>query len=271
MNIRLILVVTLGIFLMAGCQFNQAELPDFTEKPSSEMKDFTIEATFIPKDITVVGLGDSLTQGVGDELKKDGYVGRLTEKMKTFEGVREVELVNLAKRGKRSDQLLDQLQSGDLDDVIRKADFIVMTIGGNDIMRVVKQDFFSLRLDAFQKELIRYTKRFNDIMIEIRKQNPVAPIILMGLYNPFSVVTNQENEFDEIMLNWNQAIDNLTISDVNACYVPVDDLFNSNDNMVYHTDFFHPNSKGYEQMTNRIIESLNSCGLNQLTNGEIDF
>lgn len=39
-------------------------------------------------------------------------------------------------------------------------------------------------------------------------------------------------------MNWNEAILNTSYTDVNACFVPVSDLFNSNENMVYHTDFF---------------------------------
>ena len=62
---------------------------------------------FIPKQLNVVGLGDSLTEGVGDELKKGGYFGRLTnEEMANWKGVKDVQADNLAKRGRRSDQLI---------------------------------------------------------------------------------------------------------------------------------------------------------------------
>lgn len=267
---RLILVIFMIPFILAGCQF-EGKSNDFTPRKSLETSEIKINNTFILEGIRLVGLGDSLTQGVGDELKKGGYLGRLSTKMATFNGVLSVELGNEAKRGKRSDQLLSELQSGKLRRSIKSADVIVITIGGNDIMRIVKQNIFQLRVDAFQNELLVFANRYGAILKEIRLINPDSPIIILGLYNPFSMVTDEANEFDQILIDWNQAINLISHSDINACFVPVDDLFDSNSNMVYHTDFFHPNSKGYELMTNRILETLKTCGLNQLTNGEMDF
>ena len=44
-----------------------------------------------------------------------------------------------------------------------------------------------------------------------------------------------------------------------ACFVPVKDLFDSNENLVYHTDFFHPNSKGYDLMEERFVREIKGC------------
>lgn len=274
MKKQLILVILVSLFILTGCQFdqtNQESQMDFTTRLSLNMESLTLNNMFISEEKILVGLGDSLTQGVGDERKMGGYLGRLATEMETFQGVSQIDLWNEAKRGRRSDQLLKQIKSGEINESLKKADVIVMTIGGNDIMRIVKQDLFKLRVDAFQNELLIFAKRYGEILIEIRKINPDAPLIILGLYNPFSIVTDQANEFDQILANWNNTINNVAYSDINACFVPVNDLFNSNSKMVYHTDFFHPNSKGYEQMTDRVLESLKSCGLNQLTKGEMDF
>jgi lysophospholipase L1-like esterase len=277
MKKRLILVMLVSSFILTGCQFDlfnqtdQAPQKDFTTRQSLKMESFKLNKMFISEEKIIVGLGDSLTQGVGDERKLGGYLGRLATEMETFQGVGQIDLWNEAKRGRRSDQLLKQIQSGEIDDSIKNADIIVVTIGGNDIMRIVKQDLFKLRVDAFQNELLVFAKRYGKIMKEIRKINPDSPVILLGLYNPFSIVTDQANEFDQILANWNNTINKVAYSDINACFVPVNDLFNSNSTMVYHTDFFHPNSKGYEQMADRVLESLKSCGINQLTKGEMDF
>lgn len=274
MKKQLILVILMYSIILTGCQFDQTvhrTTRDFTSRQSLQMESFTLNKMFISEEKILVGLGDSLTQGVGDEKKLGGYLGRLASEMETFRGVGQIDLWNEAKRGRRSDQLLKQIQSGEIDDSIKNADIIVMTIGGNDIMRIVKQDLFKLRVDAFQNELLVFAKRYGKIMKEIRKINPDSPVILLGLYNPFSIVTDQANEFDQILANWNNTINNVAYSDINACFVPVNDLFDSNSTMVYHTDFFHPNSKGYEQMADRVLESLRSCGINKLSKGEMDF
>ena len=41
--------------------------------------------------------------------------------------------------------------------------------------------------------------------------------------------------------------------------------------MVYHTDFFHPNAKGYEAMTNRYLEVIEQCGLFEISDGQLDM
>ena len=56
-------------------------------------------------------------------------------------------------------------------------------------------------------------------------------------------------------------IEEVASKDSNACYVSVEDLFDSNEELVYHTDFFHPNAKGYEKMTERILATMEQCGM----------
>lgn len=270
MRKTLILVIVM-ILLLTGCQLEFMTSKDFTQRQSSNLGKLLIEKTFIQENKVLIGLGDSLTQGVGDERKQGGYIGRFANTVSDFKGVKDVEIENLAKRGRRSDQLLAQIESGDVSDDLQKADMIMMTIGGNDVMAIVKKDLFELKIETFEKELIDFSNRYSKILKEIRTLNPDAPLILMGLYNPFSIVTDEENEFDTILLNWNKSLEVMAEEDTNACFIPVDDLFNSNANLVYHTDFFHPNSKGYEEMSERMLESIQTCGLKELTNGEMDF
>jgi lysophospholipase L1-like esterase len=269
--IKKLILVAVIVMMLTGCQFKLTNSKDFTPRQTINSEDVILNKTFIQENKVLVGLGDSLTQGVGDERKLGGYIGRFSSEVSTFKGVEEVEVNNLAKRGRRSDQLLHQLESGEINYDLKQADMILMTIGGNDVMAIVKEDFFELKIEAFEKELILFSNRYSQILKEIRDQNPNAPLILMGLYNPFSVVTDEVNEFDYILNNWNKSIKKMAERDSNACYVPVDDLFNTNANLIYHTDFFHPNSKGYEQMSDRIFQSIQKCGLKELTNGEMDF
>lgn len=225
----------------------------------------------IPKDIVYVALGDSLTEGVGDELNQQGYVGRLSDQMLGWEGVKYVEVENTAKKGRRTDQLLAQLESGKIDEQLKKADFITLTMGGNDLMKIVRRDLLNLNKEAFDTERIEFQKRYGKIMELIRKQNKSAPIILISVYNPLSIFTKEKSDLNTIMYEWNTDIQDFADADKNACFVNVEDLFDSNENMVYHTDFFHPNARGYDEMTDRIVGTLKSCGLKNLTNGEMDF
>lgn len=265
---RAFLVVLVFSLFLSGCQvpFSQKETT-LPEREPVLFEPFSIPEYFVPKRVNVLGLGDSLTQGVGDERKEGGYFGRLTTEMEQWKGIQEVDAVNLAKRGKRSDQLLDQLEDANVQEAIIQADYIIMTMGGNDLMKVVKGNILNMKLSDFYKELGKYENRMEEIFELIRLLNPTAPIIIAGLYNPFSVVTDEVHEFEEIVDDWNASLDDLAQRDGIACFVPVKDLFNSNSNMVYHTDFFHPNSKGYDLMEKRFAEEMKSCPAIELVLG----
>lgn len=223
------------------------------------------------QDVFYLALGDSLTRGVGDETQKYGYTIRLQQQMEKWPMIKAVELDNRGKNGRRSDQLLALLKKGHYDEELKKANLITMTLGGNDVMKIVKNHLFSLEKSMFDKELPRFRERYDEILKEIRQQNPDAPIVMIGFYNPFSIVIDEMTPFEPIISEWNAEIESLSKTDGNACFVPVEDLFVSNEDMVYHVDFFHPNSAGYDRMASRAIETLESCNIEAMSNGLIGF
>lgn len=213
--------------------------------------------------IYYLALGDSLTKGIGDEQNKNGFTKRLVEKIEQF-NIRDVYLDNRGKRGRRSDQLLKLIKKGHYDEEIENAHLITMTIGGNDIMKVVKKDLLQLEKEAFDKERIEFGKRLKKIVSEIHARNSQVPIILIGLYNPFEMLSDEIKEFDTIVNEWNETIENIALNHSKACYVKVHDLFDSNSNMVYHSDFFHPNGYGYTMITERILLNMMECDMFEL-------
>lgn len=265
------LVSFLCILMLSACTPSELKEVSFSEREAVLFEEYVIPFSFFPRTIELVGLGDSLTQGVGDELQGAGYIGRLQKEISQYKGIEEVVLTNTAKRGRRSDQLLKMLKAGEIDHQLRKANIITLTIGGNDMMKVVKKDLFNLRVEAFDKELVKFEKNYDQILEEIREINSSAPIILLGLYNPITAVTDEKSELDEILADWNNSIESMAESDVNACFVPIDQLFVTNANLVYHTDFFHPNSRGYELIEEALVNSLGECGLIDERNREMLF
>lgn len=270
-RLLMVLIVFSSLFLASCGPSILKPTNSVSERELTVFSNWEITKTFVPETIEVVGLGDSLTEGVGDELKAGGYFTRLTTAIEDWKGVKEVEANNLAKRGRRSDQLIKQLEDPEIQNIIKDADVISITIGGNDLMKIVKRDLLDLKEAAFYKELENYELRLDEVFGMIRGLNSYAIIIIGGLYNPLSIVIDEAEEFKSIIDDWNEAIEVRAIIDGKSCFVPVTDLFNSNENMVYHTDFFHPNAKGYEQMTNRYIESIDKCGLLELSDGKLDM
>lgn len=285
------LFITSCFFLLTGCSLVSVDEKDIetneqvtTSESSNQEPDksisnviedfFTFEWLTLKEleaePVFYLALGDSLTRGVGDETNNFGFTGLLAEELNKWPAISEVELDNRGKNGRRSDQLLSLVKSGHYDKELKKADLITITLGGNDVMKVVKKDLFNLDVKMFEKALPPFTERYEEIVAYIRSQTE-APIVLIGFYNPFTIVTDQYTPFENIIEDWNNEIALLTEETPNACFVQIEDLFDSNMDMVYHTDYFHPNAKGYEHMAERVIDSLSSCNIEEMSDGLIGF
>lgn len=252
---KFLAVTSLTLLLLTGCGSEEEE-----------------EKVLPKKNVELVALGDSLTVGVGDEKEINGYAGRLAQVMPTeMNGIKEVELLETAKKGRRSDELLTQIKSGAIDDELKKAEFMTLTIGGNDLMKVLRENITSLEKANFDAELPLFEKRYQDIFKQIRKRNAKAPIVAIGVYNPLTVYTEDASQFEEIMNEWNDEMKKVVEADKHAVFVTVDDLFVSNKEEVYSDDYFHPNAKGYTNMTNRILDTLKKKDLFELSGGEIEM
>jgi lysophospholipase L1-like esterase len=210
---------------------------------------------FFKRDQKIVAIGDSLTQGVGDETENGGYVGILQH---TFDDNHlNISIKNLGKRGNRSDQLLKRLDKKDVVAAIEKSDIVLITIGANDIMKVVKTNFAHLNsLDPFIEERAAYTDRLRAIFTKINELNPEAQVYLIGFYNPFERYFSNIEQLNMIMTNWNDAGKSVTEEFANVEYIPIDDLFIPSEDELLSDDYFHPNTSGYKLIAKRVLENL---------------
>jgi lysophospholipase L1-like esterase len=206
------------------------------------------------KDQRIVSIGDSLTEGVGDESENGGYVGILNN---TFEDHNlNITVNNFGKKGNRSDQLLKRLEREDISSAIKEADIVLITIGANDIMKVLKSNFLNVTMEPFQEERVEYIKRLTAIFDKINVLNPNAEIYLIGFYNPFERHFSEIKELGMIIDNWNDAGKVLTEEYENVSYIPTKDLFSQSTIDLLAEDEFHPNTAGYKLMAQRVLEYL---------------
>lgn len=99
------------------------------------------------ENVKVVALGDSLTHGEGDETNNGGYVGIIKNKIEHRYRQTQVTTVNYGVTGDRSDQILDRLtQQTQLRKDLQDADVITMTVGGNDLMQILKKMSWVLKV-----------------------------------------------------------------------------------------------------------------------------
>ncbi|WP_159782450.1 SGNH/GDSL hydrolase family protein [Bacillus sp. N1-1] len=258
------LLITLTLFLVAGAgaltyvYFNTGSLPEQTNSlPLSDkiQEAFQEKPELDEQVVQIVGLGDSLTKGVGDQ-GKDGYIGYVNDHYFESDQNATVTLKNYAITGSKTEDLLKRLEQETVRNGVEKADYIFLTIGGNDLFGVVKNHFMNLDQQYFTLQKKIYLENLTTILATIRNLNPDAPIYFTGLFNPFSKAFGDIPEMNEIVDDWNQGSRSTVSDTTDATFVPVADLFLESDENLLYEDAFHPNEEGYHLMGDRIVSYL---------------
>lgn len=209
---------------------------------------------FSNKDTNIVAVGDSLTQGVGDDENAGGYVGIVDRTINEEEQL--VNVQNFGKRGDRTDQLLVKLNDPKISTSISDADIVLITIGANDIMKIVKENISHLTYNQFVDERADYEERLRDIFEQIDTLNDEADIYLVGFYNPFEKYFPEIDELGVIVDDWNKTGKKVATEHDNITYIPTKDLFENENIELLADDNFHPNHTGYERMAKRVLNYL---------------
>ncbi|MBX0358022.1 SGNH/GDSL hydrolase family protein [Halobacillus sp. Nhm2S1] len=212
---------------------------------------------FLKDDLQIVAIGDSLTQGVGDSTENGGYIGILEETFNANPNTETLDITNYGKRGNRTDHMLERMEDEQIADSLQEADLILITIGANDVMKVVKNNFTSLNYQDFVEEQVGYEDRMREIFSRVQELNPDAPVYLLGLYNPFNQYFTNIPELGQIMGDWNDISRQVTNDYEQATFIPIRDLFEGNEEeLLWEEDLFHPNERGYKKMAERVLQYI---------------
>jgi lysophospholipase L1-like esterase len=225
----------------------------YAGKPDKIPEETNIEKKAEKKDgLHIVAIGDSLTRGTGDETGK-GYVGVLLDEIneKTKQDVR---VTNLGISGQTSDQLMQQIQQTEVKRQLQSADMILLTMGGNDLFRGGQGllEFEPADLEDIEK---KFLDNMNFIFQQIRASNSKANVFFIGLYNPF-IELEQGKEMSAVVRHWNYQSAELSAAYPKIVFVPTFDLFELKVNDYLYTDKFHPNTKGYTLIAERVASLL---------------
>ncbi len=204
-------------------------------------------------ELTIVALGDSLTRGTGDETGK-GYVGLLVDEIEE-KAKQPVKITNLGIIGQRSNQLREQVQETEVQRQIKTADYVVITIGGNDLFQG-GQGLIEYETMADMEEVEKkYLENLQFVIQEIRNVNKEATVFLIGLYNPFMDL-DEGKEISKMVRHWNYQSAEVSASFPKVVFVPTFDLFELKVNDYLYTDKFHPNTEGYRLIAERVASLL---------------
>ncbi|GAE94526.1 lipase/acylhydrolase with GDSL-like motif [Gracilibacillus boraciitolerans JCM 21714] len=164
---------------------------------------------------------------------------------------------NFGKRGNRTDHLLKRLhEEPEITKALEDADIVLMTIGANDIMQIMKDNFMNLTVEPFVEAREPYGNRLSEIFDYILSVQPEAEVYLLGFFNPFEKYFGDIEPLRQILTRWNHKSLEVTNQYDQVTYIPMQDIYQNEAQDVFAEDNFHPNSKGYELIAERVINYL---------------
>lgn len=220
--------------------------------------------------INYVALGDSLTEGVGDATDQGGFVPLLAKEIGNHYTYK-ILSHNYGHAGDTSTQIYAKMQKEDIQQAIKNAGFITLTVGGNDVMKVMRDNashLSKLEEKDFEQPRKDYQKELEKIFENIRQLNPKAHIYVLGIYNPFYLNFPEIKALQNIIDDWNYATDEKVQVQKGVSFVAINDLLYKgidgkkgivqsevkSNNLLYTADSFHPNNTGYQIMADAVFK-----------------
>ncbi|WP_407307077.1 GDSL-type esterase/lipase family protein [Desulfosporosinus sp. SB140] len=199
----------------------------------------------------IVLMGDSIAKGTGDE-KGKGIGGYLVDLLKS-QTPKDLQVDNLGVDGYKIQDLANQLSSGKDDNLIKNADFLIISIGGSELQQI--QSAQSIQKDqSFQTEQGTFVSELQDILKKIRTLNKTTQIIMIGNYNPLSVVNTTDNV--SYLDTWTYKTQLVLANDDRATFIPTYNIFKNNLNRFISSDKQNPNSTGYQTIAYLLSKSV---------------
>lgn len=222
----------------------------------------------------LVAIGDSLTEGVGDTTNQGGFIPLLSNNLNATYNYN-VESYNFGVAGNTSKQILDRMRKeDDIQKALKSAKVMTLTVGGNDVMGVIRKNLANLSVSTFKKPAQSYQSRLRSIIELARENNKELPIYILGIYNPFYLNFSEVTEMQTVVDNWNKSTEEVTKEYKNVYFVPINDLLykgiDGKEGIVYlegeqksiindalfADDLFHPNNIGYQLMADAVTEEI---------------
>ncbi|WP_431800945.1 GDSL-type esterase/lipase family protein [Halobacillus andaensis] len=195
----------------------------------------------------MVALGDSLTYGIGDQ-SGHGFVEDLEQLLKDNKDA-SVQVENYGIPDQQTDGLLKQVKQTNIKSDLNHADYFILFIGTNDLIESNGGDLTSINEEKIESGKKDYENNLSEILNIIRNENKDAPILFLGLYNPYP----DSQEIEEEVTDWNQKSQSIVDNYRRIKFISTNDLFKEKSEE-YFSDALHPNKKGYDLITEKIVK-----------------
>lgn len=224
--------------------------------------------------LNYIAIGDSLTEGVGDLTNQGGFVPLLSGDLGDYFNAT-VNTENYGVSGNTSQQILTRMtENKEITEQLKKANLMTLTVGGNDVLAVIRKNLANLKVSSFKKPARQYQERLRKILDLARKDNQDLPIFVLGIYNPFYLNFQELTEMQTVINDWNKKTQEVVDDYDHVYFVPINDLLykgvDGKEGIVQSTgeqttivndalfsgDHFHPNNTGYQIMSDAVMETI---------------
>ncbi|EAV39446.1 lysophospholipase [Oenococcus oeni] len=179
------------------------------------------------QNITVVFLGDSLTYGVGDTAGKHGYTGRVMKLLKKTYPQYKFSSYDFGKPGDRSDQILKRInQSSEQQRLLKKADLVIMTVGGNDLRQELLKNVDTKSASSLTSSVKRSSAKYETSLKNLLKRVAVlrkskSSLFIFGNYNPTFVNMASRKDINQDVKLYNAINKKLVKQQTNGYYISI--------------------------------------------------
>ncbi|MDR2465186.1 MAG: SGNH/GDSL hydrolase family protein [Streptococcaceae bacterium] len=239
--------------------------------PTARQKLFANDEFQVESVIHYVAVGDSLTAGVGDSTNSGGFVSIVSKLMQDDYGER-VLSENFGVSGNTSKQILERIQTEKIRKSLRQANLITLTVGGNDLLQVIRENLNKLTVETFDQPRVLFQSHLTKIILNIREENKNGPIYIIGIYNPYYLNFQNIPEMQEVVDLWNKGSEDVATAYRRVHFIPINDLLSKGieggetkvtgenttvqNDALFSGDQFHPNDTGYQLMANIVMKEI---------------
>ncbi|RSD25575.1 GDSL-type esterase/lipase family protein [Mesobacillus subterraneus] len=201
-----------------------------------------------------LALGDSIIRGyrIADE---ENFISQFSAQLGNETG-KQVVSNNEGIIGITSERLYHLVQEGMYDEAIKEADLITVNVGGNDVLKAVKQSDIYSALTSFDSLQKSFSENLTGISARIHELNPSATIVLLELYNPMPADHQFYSLADKLLPKWNLKIYEVAKATPSSIVVQTTNVINSNNLHYLSPDGVHPNPIGNTAISAQMLEQF---------------
>ncbi|KEP87566.1 lysophospholipase [Oenococcus oeni IOEB_0501] len=172
-------------------------------------------------------MGDSLTYGVGDTAGKHGYTGRVMKLLKKTYPQYKFSSYDFGKPGDRSDQILKRInQSSEQQRLLKKADLVIMTVGGNDLRQELLKNVDTKSASSLTSSVKRSSAKYETSLKNLLKRVAVlrkskSSLFIFGNYNPTFVNMASRKDINQDVKLYNAINKKLVKQQTNGYYISI--------------------------------------------------